>query len=214
MDFNNMLGKLLNGGAKSGFGAGLAGGLAASLLTSRGGRKIGKSAIKYGGLAALGAIAYHAYNKSKQGASTAAPEVAELAPAPAGAGYGELADAEQSQRLGASMIRAMIAAAHADGQMDAEESKKIFDAFQQAELSAEEKAFLVDEMSRPASLDDIAQASTGPEVAAELYAASLLAVKVDHPAEKAYLDRLADRLGLGPNVVASIHAQIGSGEEA
>ena len=42
-------------------------------------------------------------------------------------------------------------------------------------------------------------------MATEVYAASLLAIDPDHPAEKAYLQMLAARLGLAEDLVQEIH---------
>jgi uncharacterized membrane protein YebE (DUF533 family) len=49
----------------------------------------------------------------------------------------------------------------------------------------------------------------GPGQAAEVYAASLLAIEVDSPAERAYLGLLAARLGLADELVASLHGAAG-----
>lgn len=224
MDFDKMLGKLLNGGAGAGFGTGLAGGLAASMLTTRRGRRVGATAVKFGGIAALGALAWNALQKAQAGQAAAGggampvggqrPALGaaepELVPPAAGSAYAPaVADVAGRQRLGRTLVQAMIAAAHADGGIDGEESKRILDAFQQVELTAEEKGALIGEMASPVSIEDLARAATGPEVAAEIYGASLLAIQVDHPAEKAYLERLATRLNLAPEVVAGIHAQLG-----
>lgn len=48
-----------------------------------------------------------------------------------------------------------------------------------------------------------------PVVAAEVYAASLFAIEVDTEAERDYLQRLAERLGLEPGVVAQLHRAVG-----
>ncbi len=47
-----------------------------------------------------------------------------------------------------------------------------------------------------------------PEVAAEIYTASLLAVQVDSPGERAYLAMLAARLRLPDELVTTIHDQV------
>jgi uncharacterized membrane protein YebE (DUF533 family) len=48
---------------------GLAGGLASILLGSKGGRKLATSALTYGGVAAIGALAYKAYRDYQAGQS-------------------------------------------------------------------------------------------------------------------------------------------------
>jgi len=55
----------------------------------------------------------------------------------------------------------------------------------------------------------VAAARGKPELAAELYAASLLAIEVDTPAEKEYLARLAGSLGLNPAVTQNLHQAVG-----
>jgi uncharacterized membrane protein YebE (DUF533 family) len=51
-------------------------------------------------------------------------------------------------------------------------------------------------MRRPPDIQGLAAEARTPEVAAEVYAASLLAIEVDTQAERDYLKRLADALGL------------------
>ena len=70
-DMNKLLGQLLGSGAAGGFAGGLAGGLTSSLLTSKSGRKIGTKALKMGGIAAVGALAYAAYQRYSTGKDTA-----------------------------------------------------------------------------------------------------------------------------------------------
>ena len=62
-DMNRLLGQLLGSGAAGGFAGGLAGGLASNMLTTKSGRKIGQKALKMGGIAAVGALAYAAFNR-------------------------------------------------------------------------------------------------------------------------------------------------------
>lgn len=55
----------------------------------------------------------------------------------------------------------------------------------------------------------LAAAQGQPELAAELYGASLLAIEVDTPGEKRYLDQLADRLRLTPEITQRIRQIVG-----
>lgn len=70
--------------------------------------------------------------------------------------------------------------------------------------------FLEQEMGRPADIEGLAAEARDPVVAGQVYAASLLAIEVDTPAERDYLRRLADRLGLETNVVAQLHQSLGA----
>ena len=63
----------------------------------------------------------------------------------------------------------------------------------------------MDQLRAPLDLDGIVREASQPEVATEVYAASLLAIDPDHPAEKAYLQMLAARLGLADELVQEIH---------
>lgn len=47
------------------------------------------------------------------------------------------------------------------------------------------------------------------ELAAQMYAASLMAIEVDTPAERAYLQQLAAGLGLDAQVVLQIEGMVG-----
>ncbi len=207
---NKLLGQLLGGGAASGF----AGGLASSLLSGKKGRKMGAKALKLGGVAAVGALAYTAYQRynAKSGAAPAqsmAP--AGLTPAPPGSAFMPREnDHAANEVLGLTLVRAMIAVARADGRLDAEESQAIFQKIQSLGLDSESQSLLVEEMGHPVDMDAIVNSATTPEIAAEIYAASLLAVEVDSAAEKAYLAMLAARLRLPAELIAEIEQQVAS----
>ncbi len=89
VDMNKLLGQFL-GNTASEFAGGMAGGLASSLLTSKSGRKLGKSALKLGGIAAVGALAYTAYqryNSNQVATSAERANEASLTPAPQGSAF-------------------------------------------------------------------------------------------------------------------------------
>ncbi|MGD8835814.1 MAG: tellurite resistance TerB family protein [Desulfobacteraceae bacterium] len=215
-DINQLLGKLLNSGAAGGFAGGLAGGLASNIFTSKSGRKLGKKAIKMGGVAAVGAIAYAAYQRYGAGGAANTEAVLEnkkplRVPPPPPPGSEFLPAKEDSaaqEQLGLILVRAMIAAARADGKLDAQESQAIFQRIEALGLEADEQALLVAEMGRPVDMDAIVSSAGSPEIAAEIYIASLLAIDVDTVAEKSYLAMLAARLNLAPELVNELHRQV------
>lgn len=221
-DLNRILGQLLNSGAASGFAGGLAGGLAGSMLTGKSGRKLGKKALKYGGMAAVGAMAYAAYknysaNQGPAGPPLPAPGYAPpLDVPPPDSGFLPRQDDTQAREaLGLTLVRAMIAAGRADGRLDAEESQAIFNRIQALDLAEDEKSLLIAEMDQPANMDAILRAATTPEIATEIYTASLLAIQVDEPSESNYLAMLAARLKLPRDLVTAIHQQVAAqGEPA
>lgn len=63
MDLKKMMGGLSNSGALSGFMGGVAGGGLTSMIASKKGRKVGKSALKVGAFAAVGGLAWKAYQQ-------------------------------------------------------------------------------------------------------------------------------------------------------
>jgi uncharacterized membrane protein YebE (DUF533 family) len=199
-------------GGLGGIGGGaLAGGLAGILLGSKTGRKLGSSALKMGGMAVLGGLAYHAYRnwqdgKSPRETASAGPSTAMLPP-PSDTPFNPGSEAEQ-QALGRHLLRAMIAGAKADGHIDAEEQASIFGQIDKLGLSADDKAFVMDELRAPLDVDAVARAARSPEEAAEIYAASLLAVDVDNAAERGYLSMLAARLKLDDKLVEHLHASV------
>jgi uncharacterized membrane protein YebE (DUF533 family) len=187
-----------------------AGGLAAILLGSKGGRKLAGSAVKLGGIAVLGGLAYRAWQNYNAGTTTdetppAAATMKDVTPAPnQPARLGEVPDHETSLAI----LRAMIAAAKADGHIDAAERQAIFGKLDSLGLDTEAKAFMADELLKPLDIEAVAKDATTPERAAQIYAASLWAIEPDDPAEKAYLDNLAERLKLAPGLRASIDAEV------
>ncbi|MCW5734842.1 MAG: tellurite resistance TerB family protein [Enhydrobacter sp.] len=212
-------GDFLRGGAAgagdflrgSGGGA-LAGGLAAILLGSKTGRQIGGEVLKLGGMAAVGALAYKAWNDWQAGKAPApATETARtstpLLPPPAGTPFNPVNEVGQ-QRLARHLLRAMIAAAKSDGHVDAQEQARIFGEMDKLNLSSEDKAFVMDELRSKLDIDAVADAASSPEEAAEIYAASLLAIDIDNAAERGYLGMLAARLKLDDALVAHLQQNV------
>jgi uncharacterized membrane protein YebE (DUF533 family) len=199
-------------------GGGFAAGLATSMLMGKSGRKMMGKAAKYGAVAAIGGLAYHAWqNRSKSGPTahdhaTAQDPAAGTAMAPeyeaapqATAFLPASGDEAAQDALGRALVRAMIAAAKADGKIDADEQRAIFARLNEMPLDAASKAFVFDELGAPLDINAVVAPASSPELAAEIYAASLVAIEADTAAEKAYLQMLAARLDLDPGLVAEIH---------
>ena len=186
-----------------------AGGLAAGMLLSGG--KLGKLAgnlATAGAIAAVGGLAYSAWQKHQQGQQS--PGTGAPAPLAGRDAFVPPPSAEhQQEELGKTLVRAMIAAAKADGQIDGEEKQRIFGRLESMPLSAEEKAFVFDELSSPLDLNAVVARADTPEHAAEIYAASLVAMRPDSAAERSYLEALAFKLQLPPGLVAEIHREAG-----
>lgn len=185
-----------------------AGGIVGILLGSKGGRRLAKSAAKIGGVAILGSLAYNAYKnwQAQKGEKDhpAAPSMKDVTPAP------DLARSlatPPSEATSLAILRAMIAAAKADGHIDAAEQKAIFGKLDDMSLDAEAKAFVVDEMRKPLDIDSVVAGATTPEIGVGLYTASVMAIDPDDSAEQAYLSELANRLKLDPGLKTAIEAE-------
>jgi uncharacterized membrane protein YebE (DUF533 family) len=107
------------------------------------------------------------------------------------------------------LIRAMIAAANADGTIDAKERAAILDKIKSVTLSDEEHQFIVHELLEPQSLQSIVRAVTSPELARQVYLVSVLAIEVDTDEEMDYLQNLAQALQLDPPTIRSLNEQAG-----
>lgn len=164
-----------------------------------GNKKMRSGALGYGGAAVVGALALKAYQAYQQNAavrpvSISPAEFAAMAPK-------SLPHSQAAADGGAFeliMVRAMVAAAKADGHIDAQEQRRLFTQVERMSLDSESKAFVFDLLAQPVDLASIAGAVASPEQGAEVYLASRMVIDPDHPAERAYLDALAARLKL-PN---------------
>ena len=135
--------------------------------------------------------------------ATAAPET--LPPLP-GAPSGTSA---QDQAL--LLVRAMIAAANADHEVDDEERARIVKSLDESGLSGEEREFMLAEIESPLGLSALAEQVDSPDLARQVYLASLMAIEVDTRAEEKYLERLAEKLGLDGRRVAELEGFVRRG---
>jgi uncharacterized membrane protein YebE (DUF533 family) len=192
-------------------GGAAAGGLVSILLGSTGGKKLAGNALKLGGAAVLGGLAYRAWQnyQTTKGAQTTVPAeqpMKDITPTVEGTVFLPSGPKERSE-LSLVLLRAMIAAAKADGHIDAAEQKTIFAKLDELDLDTDAKAFVIDELRKPLDIDAVVHGATSPERAVEIYAASVLAIDPDDPAEQAYLAMLASRLKLDPALKASVETE-------
>lgn len=191
-------------------GGAVAGGILGLLMGNKKMRKMAGGVLGYGGAAAAGAVAYKAYENWQQGKAVATAPVVTVADVarvdprflPASA------PAADGQPFQLALIHAMIGAAKADGHIDAQEQKVLFEQVEKLGLDAESKAFVFDALARPADLAAIAASARGIEQASELYLISRIAIDPDHPAERAYLEALGHRLNLPAELIAHLEHQV------
>jgi len=187
-----------------------AGGIIGLLLGSKKAKKIGGNLLTYGGAALLGGLAYKAWQnwqQNKQVADAGAAPV--LSPVPRESAFDpDSGSSTDGTPFALALVRAMIAAAKADGHIDAEEQRALFQRIDTLGLDAEAKAFVFDELSRPTDLDAIAALPRTQEQASEIWLASRLAIDPNDAREKAYLAALGAKLKLPPPLLAHLEGQI------
>jgi uncharacterized membrane protein YebE (DUF533 family) len=180
-----------------------AGGLGAVVLGTRTGRALAGQAIKLGGLALIGGLAYKALQNYQSGKPLIAGAMPDIAEAPRGSGFETAAVTQQAAVL---YLKTMIAAAAADGRIDAVEQQKIMGNLKQLGIDREAEEFLANELNNPATAEQIAAAVTSEEEAVQVFTAARIAVDLDNEEEHAFLVKLAGSLGLDGKLVSHIDA--------
>jgi uncharacterized membrane protein YebE (DUF533 family) len=187
-----------------------AGALVAVLLGTGAGRAVTGSALKLGGLAAIGGLAYKAWQNYQNGKQPAEPNAAEpeLLPPPADTSFHPSQAPQGEQEFALTLVRAMIAAAKSDGHIDDEERKKIADKLSLSGIGSEAEEFLLSELEAPLDLDGLVAAAKTDAQKVEIYTASRLAIDPDSRAERGYLDMLAGRMKLPDALVDHVEATV------
>lgn len=189
--------------AISGMGKGAAiAGVLALLLGTKTGRGVTGRGLKLGTLGTLGGLAYKAYqNWQSQQSGQAISET--------GASMENVSE-EQAEQRSLALLKAMIAAAKADGHVDAAESAKIESLVTKLDLDNATAKLLQAELPKPLDPGDIAAAADSPEAASEIYLASLLVIGEVNEQERAYLDQLAEHLKIPKDLALQLETQANS----
>ncbi|WP_459206527.1 tellurite resistance TerB family protein [Pseudomonas sp. MLB6B] len=188
------LGGLLSGVGGKALGAGALG----ALLGGKKTRKMGGKAITYGGLAALGMLAYKAYGAWQANQASQTGQVTAGNTAPREPQTLDRVPADQAEQHSQAILQALVAAAKADGHVDDRERALIEGEFSRLDGDAEVRQWLQAELAKPLDPATVAQAAQTPEMAAEMFLASLMVVDQENFMERAYLDELARQLRLDP----------------
>ena len=118
----------------------------------------------------------------------------------------DVAPTPEQNALAGLMLRAMIQAAKADGEIDENEKSKLMSEF--GDLDDDERAFIREQMAAP--VDAAALAREVPEgFGPQVYLMSLMAIEFDNRKEAEYLHELAQNLGLDKATVNGIHDKVG-----
>ena len=197
----------LNGLLGSIGGGALGGGIISLLMSSKKARKVGGNVITYGGLAALGVVAYKAYsnwqnNNQHRGQVESSPAYTPTQPQTVDRVSPAVME-EHSQAI----LRAIICAAKADGHIDERERQLIDDAIAKLTQEPQLQLWFQQELRKPLDPAELARAAKTPEIAAEMYLASILVVDEESYMERVYLDELARQLQLAPTLKAELEAQ-------
>lgn len=131
------------------------------------------------------------------------PPVAPFNPAPPTQPAAPGAAAQNDQAL--LLVRAMIAAAYADGLIDDVERVDIISRLDSAGVAPREREMFLRELASPKPVTALAADVKSPEMAEQFYVVSLLAMKIDSDAERAYARMLPSLLNLSAEQVAAIH---------
>jgi hypothetical protein len=142
----------------------------------------------------------HAPGATKPAADPWAPVAAEAEEEPS---------AESAEAL--LMLRVMIAAAKADGAIDAEERGRIAAQLDGAGLSAKGRDAVLADFDKPQSPAALAKQASDPMLAAQLYAAAVVGAGDVAGAERAWLDEFAKALKLDRAASAAIEARLKQG---
>jgi len=175
-----LVGAILGGGGSSAKGA--VGGSAMALLGT-----LALSALKNWQAQAQNSQASQAVSLSeKEMRQIAAPETAELC------------------------LRGMIEAIKSDGEISSDEVQRLVGKLEEGGITTDEKQFVEQEMRKPQDLDGLVKAIPNQEVGIQVYAAALMAISVDTPAERSFLHGLANGVSLNREAVARLHEMVGA----
>ncbi|MCA3375500.1 MAG: DUF533 domain-containing protein [Roseomonas sp.] len=106
------------------------------------------------------------------------------------------------------MLRGMIAAAKADGAIDAEERGRIAAQLDGAGLSPAARDMVLADFDKPLTPAALAKLASDPMLAAQLYAAAVVGAGEIAAAERAWLDQFAKALKLDRAAAAAIEARL------
>ncbi|TWF52024.1 tellurite resistance TerB family protein [Neorhizobium alkalisoli] len=187
-------------------------GIVAAILGTKTGRKIAGNVATVGGIAAVAGLGYLAYKNYQSGqtpqtAPQPVPAAEPIALPPPDSAF-SLQSPQLSNDFALVLVRAMIAAARADGHIDEAERANIMDKIHAVDLGNEAEAFIQNELANPVDIDDLVAAARTEEQKVELYTATRLTIDPDTRAERGYLDLLAGRLGLPDALLDHIDATV------
>lgn len=194
-----------NPGLKGAMGGAAGGALVSAMLGNKTARKVAKT----GGLMALGGLAWQAYRSYQDSTTQNSPDQVQELPKEAF----DLNPESASEDIDL-VVRAMIAAAHADGQLDDNERHRIWDHALTSGFSTSQLEALSQEINHPVGIAQLAVMANGLEQKIEIYTASRLLINEEHERGAVYLRGLADALGLPRGLVLALNDETRALSEA
>ena len=191
----------------------MAAGVLALLLGTKGGRKLSGSAIKIGSLAAIGGVGYKAYQNwvaEKNATDKQYKDMAEdIGRDNANSGtlinFDKLDDKDAENRS-QILLKAMIAAAKADGHVNSKEEVAIEEQITKLGLGDDTAALIQDEIAKPLDVKEVAALANDQAMAAEIYLVSAVISNRENSMEREYLESLAQEMGLPEALVEQLQA--------
>jgi uncharacterized membrane protein YebE (DUF533 family) len=193
-----------------------AGGLAGSLLRSKKIREMAGTVLQVGAVAAIGGMAYKAYQNYRQGRPVVPQAITDLVPGhtrpsvsaaePHSALEAWVPPSESSGETATLILQTMIAAAAVDGEFDKAEYGRIRERLLVDGFNGEEQLLLSQLIMRPCSIEQLAVSAETFEQRVEMYTAARLTVGDDTLAERDWLAQLATALQIEPQLKAHLDA--------
>ena len=106
------------------------------------------------------------------------------------------------------LLRAMIAAAMADGHIDAAEKQIIMQKMGNQNFDADVLGFLRSEIENPPTVAELASLAESETAAAEMYLAARVVIDQSNDVENQWLNSLQQSLNLQPEFIAELEEEI------
>ncbi len=178
-------------------------GVLALLLGTGAGRRVTGSALKIGSLAAIGGIGWKAYQNWTAQKTETGQEVKDMASNAKIIPINELGEAEANERS-QILLKAMIAAAKADGHINKKEVAMIDEQIEKLGLTGDVADLMQSEIAKPLDVKEIAALAENSAIAAEIYLVSAVVTDKENSMEKSYLDSLAKAMKLPEGLVEQL----------
>lgn len=214
----DLLGSLkdsIPGGVGGLLGAGALGGILGTLMSGKTARKVAEGALVAGGTAAAATLAWKFYQKWQAGNAPAQPvgqqggqQYGQPMGQAAGQQYGQPQLSAAADPTAMLVLTAMVYAARADGYMDPDEQANVHNMMAQL-FPGTDMAVQMDSLMRcPVDPHALARQVSGPEQARDVYRLSCMVIVADQAMERAYLETLAQAMGIDAAEKTRLEAEV------